>query len=133
MKKKLFVSVPMKGREPENIMRDIEKMHKIASAIFGEELELIDSYIEENPPEGANAGLWYMGKSIQMMSEADYFVGIENWLPAFEGCSLEHQAASIYDIPIASVNARHLSPDILRINNELMETRCGDNVGIPRP
>lgn len=133
MKKKLFVSVPMKGREPENIMRDIEKMHKVAEAIFGEELELIDSYIEENPPEGANAGLWYMGKSIQIMSEADYFVGIEDWLPAFKGCSLERHLASTYDIPIALVSTRHLSPDISRINNELIETMCGDNVAIPRP
>ena len=48
--KKLFVSVPMKGRKEENIKRDIEKMHKIAEAVFGEELELLDSYIEENPP-----------------------------------------------------------------------------------
>ena len=45
--KKLFVSVPMKGRTEEEIKASIQKMKKIAEIYEGEELELIDSYIED--------------------------------------------------------------------------------------
>lgn len=41
--KKLFVSVPMKGRTEEEIKASIQKMKKIAEIYEGEELELIDS------------------------------------------------------------------------------------------
>lgn len=49
--KKLFVSVPMKGRTEKEIKVSIQKMKKIAEIYEGEELELIDSYIEDNPPK----------------------------------------------------------------------------------
>ena len=44
--KKLFVSVPMKGRTEKEIKESIQKMKKIAEIYEGEELELIDSYID---------------------------------------------------------------------------------------
>ena len=62
--KKLFVSVPMKGRKEEEIRKSIAKMHKIAEAIVGEELELIDSYIVDNPPKDSKEAVWFLGKSI---------------------------------------------------------------------
>lgn len=37
--KKLFVSCPMRDRTEENIRKSIEKMHRIAEAVFDEELE----------------------------------------------------------------------------------------------
>lgn len=43
--KKLFVSVPMKGRTETEIKASIQKMKKIAEVYEGEELELIDSYL----------------------------------------------------------------------------------------
>ena len=49
--KKLFISCPMKGRTEENIRKSMEKMHKIAEIIFDQELEVIPTYIEDNPPE----------------------------------------------------------------------------------
>lgn len=128
MKKKLFVSVPMKGRKTENIIRDIEKMRKVAEAIFGEELELIDSYIEEDPPEGCNIPVWYMGKSVQLMGQADYFIGISNWLPAFRGCELERKIAEAYGIPTTYVNIYHLCPDIMEIDREFQETEFRETV-----
>ena len=49
--KKLFISCPMKGRTEENIRKSMEKMHKIAEIIFDQELEVIPTYINDNPPE----------------------------------------------------------------------------------
>ena len=50
--KKLFASVPMRGRTEEEIRESFAKMKRIAEAYEGEELELIDTWIAEDPPEG---------------------------------------------------------------------------------
>ena len=95
--KKLFVSVPMKGRTEEEIKASIQKMKKIAEAYEGEELELIDSYVEGNPPKNNHQSVWYLGKSLEKLSEADIFIGIEddyNW----SGCYIEGIAAHRYGI-----------------------------------
>lgn len=95
--KKLFVSVPMKGRTEEEIKASIQKMKTIAEAYEGEQLELIDSYIEDNAPKNANPPVWYLGKSLEKLSEADIFIGIDNdynW----SGCYIERIAAQRYDI-----------------------------------
>ena len=39
--KKLFISVPMRNRTEYDIKASMEQMHKIAEAVFGEELEVI--------------------------------------------------------------------------------------------
>lgn len=95
--KKLFVSVPMKGRTETEIKDSIQKMKKIAEAYEGEELELIDSYVEDNPPKDNHQPVWYLGKSLEKLSEADIFIGIEddyNW----SGCYIEGIAAHRYGI-----------------------------------
>lgn len=95
--KKLFVSVPMKGRTEEEIKASIQKMKTIAEACEGEQLELIDSYIEDNAPKNANPPVWYLGKSLEKLSEADIFIGIDddyNW----SGCYIERIAAQRYGI-----------------------------------
>lgn len=74
--KKLFISVPMRNRTEHAIKASIEQMHKIAEAVFGEELEVIPTYFEDNPPENTNMALWYLGESIKKLSEADRFIGI---------------------------------------------------------
>lgn len=46
---KLFISCPMRGRTEEQIRKSMERMHKIAEAIFDEELEVIPTYFEGTP------------------------------------------------------------------------------------
>lgn len=108
--KKLFISCPMKDRTEEAIKDSMNRMHKIAEIIFGEELEVIDSYIPGEAPEDNNRAMWYLGKSVQMMAEADYFVGVSEF--GYAGCDIEMLVASRYGIPMASVSMRHLMPDI---------------------
>ena len=108
--KKLFVSVPMKGRTEEEIKASIQMMKRIAEVYEGEELELIDSYVEGNPPKNNHQSVWYLGKSLEKLSEADIFIGIEddyNW----SGCHIEGIAAYKYGI-----KAYHVPSDYV-INN----------------
>ncbi len=95
--KKLFVSVPMKGSTEEEIRASIEKMKRIAEVYEGEELELIDSYIEDNPPKDNNQGIWYLGESLKKLASADVFIGITGaW--DWNGCYIEQETAGRYGI-----------------------------------
>ncbi len=100
--KKLFISVPMKNRTKENIKRSIECMHKIAEIAFGEELELIDSYIEDTPPTELNQSVWYLGKSIELLAQTDYFIGVD--LYNYPGCYVESMVAGRYRIKSLLLN-----------------------------
>lgn len=113
--KKLFISCPMKGRTEENIRRSMDKMHKIAEIIFDQELEVIPTYIEDNPPENNNRAIWYLGKSIQLMSEADFFIGISDYTDYFRGCVEEGNIARAYGIKCTYVSIDEVMPDAVGI------------------
>lgn len=105
--KKLFVSVPMKGRTEEEIRESIDKMKKIAEVYEGEELELIDSYIEDNPPQNNNQAIWYLSKSIEKLANADIFIGImDTW--DWNGCFIESEVAGRYGIKSYRVDPRYV-------------------------
>lgn len=114
--KKLFISCPMKGRTEENIRNSMERMHKIAEATFGEELEVIPTYIEHNPPENVKQAVWYLGESIKKLAEADYFIGI-HYESAFPGCCIERDVAANYCIPTIFVDMSIVIPDAWEIAN----------------
>lgn len=114
--KKLFISCPMRGRTEENIRNSMERMHRIAEAMFGEELEVIPSYIEHTPPKDAKQAVWYLGESIKKMAEADYFIGV-HYESAFAGCNIERDVAQSYNIPAAFVDISIVMPDAWEIVN----------------
>ena len=108
--KKLFVSVPMKGRTEEEIKASIQKMKKIAEIYEGEEMELIDSYIDEEPPENCNRGIWFIAKSIEMLAEADVFIGIHESYD-WNGCQIERETAKKYGIKAYAIPVRYVIDD----------------------
>lgn len=100
----------MKGRTEEAIKKSIQKMKRIAEIYADEELELINSYIEAGPPENINQPVWYLGKSLEKLAEADVFIGIDdvwNW----HGCEIEQRTANMYGIKAYSVPSQDLIPD----------------------
>ena len=122
--KKLFISVPMKGRTDEAIKASIEKMHKIAEATVGEELEVIPSFIEGEPPKDAREGVWYLGKSIQMLAEADY-MAITDLYYSFKGCEIENDVARSYGIKQIIASLEFVAPDVCeRMAGTCTESSC---------
>lgn len=102
--KKLFVSVPMRGRTEKEIKASIQKMKKIAEIYEGYELEIIDSYIEDNPPKDRKEAVWYLGESIKKLAQADVFIGISDaW--DWNGCQIEFDVASRYGIKMYTIPA----------------------------
>ena len=108
--KKLFVSVPLKGRTEEEIKASIQKMKKIAEIYEGEELELIDSYIEDNPPKDSKEAVWYLGESLKKLAQADVFIGIcESY--DWNGCCIERETADKYGIKAYAIPVRYVIDD----------------------
>ena len=108
--KKLFVSVPMKGRTEEEIKASIQKMKKIAEIYEGEELELIDSYIEDNPPKDSKEAIWYLGESLKKLTQADVFIGIDEAY-VWNGCCIKRDTAQRYGIKTYIVSANYVIDD----------------------
>ena len=89
---------------------DIQKMKKIAEIYEEEELELIDSYIEDNPPKDSKEAVWYLGESLKKLARADVFIGIcESY--DWNGCHIERQTAEIYDIKTYMIPVRYVIDD----------------------
>ena len=96
--KKLFISQPMKGLTDEEILKAREEIKTRAEQAIGEQVELIDSFVEDYPREiNKSIPVWYLGKSIQFLSQADiaYFGG--DWRNA-RGCKIEYEVANAYGI-----------------------------------
>ena len=119
--KKLFVSVPMKGRTEEEIKASIQKMKKIAEIYEGEELELIDSYIEDNPPENSKEAIWYLSESLKKLTQADVFIGIDEAYD-WNGCYIEIETARRYDIKTYMIPTRYVIDDYKALLNRLHPT-----------
>ena len=116
--KKLFVSVPMKGRTEEEIKESIQKMKKIAEIYEGEELELIDSYIEDNPPKNSKEAIWYLSESIKKLAQADVFIGIRESFD-WNGCQIERETAEKYGIKAYAIPVRYVIDDYNALLNKL--------------
>ena len=96
--KKLFISLPMAGKSEEEIRNKMVEYKENAEYLMGEELELIDSLIADSPDEyTTDPGLWYLGRSIMMMAEADVVYFGRGWRSA-RGCIVEYEAAYRYKI-----------------------------------
>ena len=89
--KKLFISQPMNGRTDEEILKERKEVIKKAESMIGEPVEVIDSFFETVPP------LWYLAKSLELLSTADVVYFAEGWQEA-RGCKIEHECAVQYGI-----------------------------------
>ena len=101
--KKLFVSVPMKGRTEEEIRKSIEKMKAIAEAYEEEPLELIQSYDPAYVPSAKNEAIAHLGKSLEKLADADLLITIGDTYEA-RGCYIESETAYRYGIKVIKID-----------------------------
>ena len=116
----------MKGRTEEEIKASIQKMKKIAEIYEGEELELIDSYIEDNPPKDSKEAVWYLGESLKKLAQADVFMGIYESYD-WNGCWIEIETANKYGIKAYTIPARYVIDDYDALSRKL-HTSCNDGM-----
>lgn len=93
--KKLFISQPMKGKSDEDILKERDRAIRKAEAIVGEPIEVIDSFFQNAPADARP--LWFLGKSLELLSTADVAYFAPGWDEARE-CKIEHMCAVEYGI-----------------------------------
>ena len=90
--KKLFVSIPLKGRSKEEIQDSLDRIKTAVEGLLDTEVELLHQDPKDIPDfggeEDADDNLDFLSKDIALMAEADYFATIEdNW--DYRHCRLE--------------------------------------------
>lgn len=100
--KKLFISQPMRGKADEEILKERNALIAEAEKVAGEDLEVIDSFFTDAPKNKDNIvtePVWWLGKSLMKLSEADAVIFGDNW-QNFNGCFIEHEVCERYGIEI---------------------------------
>lgn len=95
--KRVFISQPMNGKTKNDIMIEREKIIAKLKEDLGYDIQVIDSIITEVPPENVNVGLWYLSKSLELLSTADIVYFPADW-EKYRGCIIEHACAALYNI-----------------------------------
>lgn len=93
--KKVFVSIPMKGKSIKEIKEDINSKYDKIKEKVNEPFEIIDSVIEEE----YDSPIMYLAKSLEILSTADLAYFCKGWESA-NGCTIERLCCEKYDIPI---------------------------------
>lgn len=111
--KKLYISVPMKGRTDEQIRESINKMWKMTEIMLGEECQVLPTYNKENREVPRFVAL---GRSTAWLGDADYVVYCYPFY-GFAGVKSEVDIATNYDIPTIAYEGRFICPDIFTTLN----------------
>lgn len=96
--KKLFISQPMRGKTNEEILAVREKAIESAERNLGEKVEVIDSFFQD-VPEVESRPLWCLGKSLELMADADVVYFAKDW-EKYRGCRIENECAIEYGIDV---------------------------------
>ena len=93
---KVFISQPMRDKTDAEILQERYKaVDRIREKYPNEDIEILDSFFESAPHDAKP--LWFLGKSFEVLSNADlaYFIG--DWRN-YRGCCMEHKACEEYGI-----------------------------------
>lgn len=98
--KKVFVSVPMRGRTDEEIIGSIVKTENAyADDHPDEDLAFITnaqfSHDDEIDSDVKHPGAWYLSKAIRKMSTCDDAAFDDEWFD-YPGCIIEHMVYDLY-------------------------------------
>ena len=72
-------------------------VNAFAEEKIGEPVEVIDSFFQPAPADARP--LWFLGKSLELLSIADMAYFVDGWTDA-RGCRIEHLCALEYGIDI---------------------------------
>lgn len=117
--KKVFISIPFTGRKDEDILKSIDKMHKIAEEKFEQKLEPVHNFFivgDENeiiaPEDCKNASIYFLSEAIKKMSFVDYFIGVQSGTSF--GCDIENSISlnkGIYSYILKDDEIKYVVPD----------------------
>ena len=111
--RRVFVSVPMSGRNEEDIKADIDEAKATFNKFFGLDfdgdcVEFVSSFdlVQEEAPDNVmHEPLWYLGNSIKILSTCDIILFAKNSYRA-KGCNVEDHISDSYGIPSIRIDEK---------------------------
>lgn len=98
--RRLFVSQPTRGKTEDEIIEARDKAIERLSRRLNEGFEVAESYFTEDEPKDVkNSGVYWLGKSLELLSECDLVLFIGDWYD-YRGCQIEYQVCENYGIEI---------------------------------
>ena len=91
-KKKVMISQPMRGKTEEQIR---EERADVERRLLADGFEVVDTFIFEEVPTDSDVAMFYLGKSIELMSTVDIVYFMQGWHKA-RGCMIEHAVCQQY-------------------------------------
>lgn len=91
--KKLFISQPMRGKTPDEITAERERLITQAKKLFPGGIEVLDTYYKDFDGNRVE----FLGRSIGDLGKADVAIFAPGW-ENFTGCRCEHTVCHEYDI-----------------------------------
>ena len=90
--------MPMKSKGIEQVRKEMNKVFEFIKVKLPK-AELIDSINDGADKDiaikGDDVGVWYLGKSLQLLSEADLVFFVNDW-ENYRGCAIEREVAEEY-------------------------------------
>lgn len=118
---KIFISQPMSDRTDKEIFEERDRLKQLILDnkfyifdVYSQfildnptkyestdiQIEFIDSYINEYPPENLNnPSMWYLAKSIELLSTANAILVTHDY-KNYRGCRMEYEIAKNYNLTI---------------------------------
>ena len=99
---KVFISQPMRDKTDAQIEAERSAaIAEIKKQYPGQNIIIIDSFFKDDQMDapGDPTPLWYLGKSIELLSTADLAFFCNGW-SEYRGCKIEYRCAIDYSIPV---------------------------------
>ena len=94
MRKKLYISLPITGRDINDIALDIQE-----ARLINYKYDCVTSFDKNDTDESYS---YYMGKSIELLLDCDCVTFLRGWQNS-KGCRAEYSLARIYGKEIINV------------------------------
>ena len=108
-KKIVFISLPMNGLTPEEILSNIESAKEEYLKRFNlksDDIWFVENFFPELNFDTAfghvNGCVYYLGRALQRMAKVDEVFFYGDWKNA-RGCQIEHEVCERYRIPYVEV------------------------------
>ena len=103
MSKRIYISQNTNNKTIDQIMSERENAIAKIKQMVGTDIEIVNALFKDIPQDSNQ--LWYLGRSLELMSTADYVYFVEGWqdtnLNKIEYlCSVEYGIKNLIDIPL---------------------------------
>lgn len=108
---KVFISQIMNGKTNEEILSERQLIMKTVETMYpNQDISFIDSFVDEYQNDTiANKSLWYLGRSVEKLSEANLAVFVNKCYMHTRGCKIERDCCKLYNIPIVDIKLAEVS------------------------